>query len=458
MKKLVSLALTGLALSSWAQAADIVPTVIYPVQEDLARSYLRLQNDWDLRLGFGFSEAERFVLNPTSRDAVDSSSVRRSITATLRLPKKFELGLVGTDGEESTSSEIENIFGKNDGKKTGAAIWLRSYLVQTETFSTAIVAQFEPGMGNRRSFDTPSQDKTSLALTVDYSPSAYAHLGAYVGGSTRNKEKYFGKRLNDEILYGTRLAAGPSLFQLFVDAEFRAMPWKTETGSTNYRMSQFFETGIAANYKSLSFQASTFVPGKERFIGIPERGFSVSVQYVIGKTSSSASEASKSPAPKADAPKAGDKEAAPAIKSQDNLEDLITPSQDQELAPLGSLPDTRAEMIRDTKPVAPITTSDPDEFQKWEELSTKEAKLRNVESATERKEREFRAQAIQEKKDEEAKALADAKAQADEAAKMDAEWEKEMNPSSKTKKEIEKEINQYTLPDGDEVNWDGLNH
>lgn len=450
MKKLLSLALAGLSFSSVAQGADIVPSSLYPVQDDLARPYLRLQNDWDLRIGAGFSEAERYVLNPTSRDAVESSSVRRSVNATLRLPLRFELGLMGFDGEEATAEEVENLFGANNGKHSGGAVWLRNYLIQSETFSTAIVLQHEPGSSDRRSFHTPSQDKTSLAFTVDYSPSAYAHLGAYFGGTTRNKERYYGKRLNDEILYGTRLAVGPSMIQLFADVEARAMPWKTAEGKTSYRMSQQYEAGLAANWRSLSFQASTYFPSTERFPGVPERGFSFAVQYNFGKGSSGAG---------SDAPvKASKNESVTTIKSQDNLEDLSSPTQEQELAPLNTLPDAQAEITRDNKPLDPINTTEEDEFQKWDQKASQEAKLSGTETDRERMERELAAQAALEKRNEEAKAVADAKAQAAEEARMNAEWEAEMNLSRSQQRDIENEINQYTLPDGEDVNWNGLNH
>jgi hypothetical protein len=452
----------GLLWSSYASAADVVPTQFKAFETDLARPELQLNDSYSYRLGINYVEGHKYVLHPVGSDLEDASSIRREFNLSLRLPFQLEAGAALYDSQQGSSDRLAAIYGDVNHKSQhlGGAIWARYHLIQSEKLSSSIVLQYERGTADKASFHQASQDKTGVAIHVAGSPFAYTQAGAFLGMTRRQDESFRGSRLNDELLYGTRISIGQPYLQVFGETQVRMLPWKTSTNDKELHASRAYEFGISGNYNDVSVQASAFIPTTRRYVGVPERGFHLSVQLMLGKKSSTSTVAvSSSPAPLADsttrpALKGEEEKAAPEVQSIDDLNVIKSNVKEEGLGQIPVFEDRLEKTKEDMKAADTLTTPGADEFQKWDEQQTAESQRK--ETATERAEREYKAQIANDAKLEKAKAAQEIDSKQAERERLLKEIEAEERDARDTKGDIEKELNEYTLPDRDDVNWNGL--
>ncbi|RZA25502.1 MAG: hypothetical protein EOP10_06680 [Proteobacteria bacterium] len=462
--------LFGLILSNSAHAADVVATQFKAIETDLARSELQLEIPYSMRVGFNFVEGHRFLLHPNARSTEDNSSIRRELDFSLMLPHRFEVGASLYDSQQAQSEEANALYGSVEHKKQnlGGALYARYHLVQSEGLRSSITLQYEPGTADRSSFHQASQDKTGLAFSVDGSPTDYLQLGAYLGMTRRQDEKFRSSRINDEVLYGMRVNAGPEQVKAFADIQIRSLPWRTLARGDTMQTGRHYEIGLAGSYKDLNIQLSKFIPQSEHYVGESERGFKISLQYVMGKKKTEAKEIEevekalekddKEEAVEtdvnADAPAAAAPAPATEEKSEESLESLTTQVKDE--AP-GALPVIKDELPQ-SKPQelmpASVQSTGTDEFEKWDTEQSKQSQ--RAETPTERAEREYREQLTKDKVNALKNADEVKSAEQLEKERLLKEMEAEEKKALQSADEIEKELNQYTLPGADEVNWNGL--
>lgn len=448
----------GLLWSSYAMAADVVPTQFKAFETDLARPELQLKDPYSYRLGINFVEGHKYVLHPVGSDLEDASSIRRELNLSLRLPFQLETGLALYDSQQATSDRLTAVFGdvKHKSQHLGGAIWARYHLIQSERLSSSVVLQYEAGTADKASFHQASQDKTGLAIHVDGSPLAYTQVGAFLGMTRREDESFRGSRLNDEILYGARISAGLPMVQVFGETQIRILPWKTVTQDKDMYSSRLYELGLSGKYRDLTMQASAFIPTTRRYVGVPERGFHISVQMMFGKGSSPAPEA-PAPLDPTDRPAINPKDEAAPVNSTQSIDSFDELKSDVKEEGLGAIPVFKDDLEKgrdDKKAAETLTLPGADEFQKFEEEQAAESK--RPESANERAEREYKAQIENDKKLESAKAKQEISNKDAERIRLLQEIEAEEREAHRSAKEIEKELNQYTLPDSDDLNWSGL--
>lgn len=450
--------LFGLLAATSAEAADLVPTQFKAIETDLARSELQLDNPYALRVGLQFVEGHRFLLHPSSSGTEDASSIRRELNLSLMLPYRIETGIALYDSQQATGDLPTEIYGQVDhrAQKMGGALYARYHLVQSEGLRSSILLQFEPGTADKSSFHQASQDKTGLAFALDATPIDYLQVGAFLGLTKRKDEKFRDSRLNDEVVYGARFSAGPKAFKLFGDMQIRSLPWRTTERGDTMHTGRSYEVGLAGSYKDFNIQASKLVPTTERYVGVPERGFKISVQYLIGKTPSKSQAPEKSPSPKALEKSEGEtpSKAQAPVKSIDSFEGMGTDVQSEGLGAIPVFRDELPTTIPQFKATETLASPGSDEFEKWE--STRVAESKRAETPQERAEREFRSQLERENVNSEKSAARIKDNEPSEQERLLKEMEAEEAKALESADDIEKELNQYTLPSADETSWNGL--
>ncbi len=457
-----NLLLLGLMWSSAVNAADVLPTEFKAFDIDLARPELKLNNPFAYRLGINFVEGHNYVLHPIAKNVEDSSSIRREFNASILLPFSIETGLSLYDSQQASSDSPHAIDGDGDHKSQhlGGAIYGRLRLTQSENLNTSILVQYEPGTADRSSFHQASQDKSGIAFHIDGSPFAYTQAGFFIGATRRKDEKFRTSRLNDEILYGTRVSVGSPALQIFTESQMRSMPWKSANSAKSMPTSLSHEIGFSGNYQDVSAQASLLIPTGSRNVGVPERSFQIALQMMLGKASSKAA-ASVPPAESDDgasikALPSSPKPLAPPAETESGavFENLKTGGQDEGLGEIPIFQDEIEKTKNGDRPAAVINAPGSDEFEKWDEQVSSENK--RSETATEKAEREYRAQLAHEKKVEKVKSEQAMSTQEAERLRLINEMDKDERETRKSAKQIEDELNEFTLPDRDEVNWNGL--
>jgi hypothetical protein len=458
----------GLMLSGSAQAADVVATQFKAIETDLARSEVQLEDAYSMRVGVNFVEAHRFLLHPDSRATENASSIRRELDFSLLLPGRVELGAALYDSQQAQSSEADALYGSinRDKQNLGGAIYARYHLIQSEGLRSSILVQYEPGTADRSSFHQPSQDKTGLAFAIDGSPNDYLQLGAYLGMTRRKDERFRFSRLNDEVIYGARVNSGIKEVKAFADMQVRSLPWRTAARGDTLQTGRHYEIGLAGALHDVNVQFSKYVPVNERFVGEPERGFKISVQYVFGKPRSDSKEIDDAEKilENIDEGDLGRESSAPAstlvpdaqpkAESDDDPGSLTTDVKDEGV---GAMPIIKDDLPKE-RPVeavpSAIQSAGTDEFQKWEK--EQDLQGRRPETETERAEREYREQLAKDKATSETHAVETKTAEQIAKERLLKEMEAEEKNALESADEIEKELNQYTLPGPDETNWNGL--
>lgn len=460
--------LFGFLAATSANAADVVPTQFKAFETDLARAELQLDNPYSFRVGLNFAEGHRFLLHPNATGTEDASSIRRELNFSLMLPYRLETGISLYDSQQATGDEPTLLYGKVEHKsqKLGAALYARYHLIQSEGLRSSILLQYEPGTADRSSFHQASQDKTGLAIAVDGTPMEYLQVGGFLGLTKRKDEKFRMSRLNDEVLYGLRFSAGPDAIKLFGDMQIRSLPWRTRARGETMHTGRSYEIGLSGRYKDIHIQASKLVPTTERYVGVPERGFKIALQYVFGKTRSESKDLEKTATPEPleklegaknpDEGMKGETEAAPqpAANSIDNFEGMGTDVKDESLGAIPVFNDQIPQSGSETIPTETLAAPGSDEFEKWE--TTQIAESKRAETPQEKAEREYRNQLAQEKLNAEKVAAEDKESDISEKERLLKELEDEEKKALESADDIEKELNQYTLPTADETGWNGL--
>ncbi|MBC7660673.1 MAG: hypothetical protein H7249_13340 [Chitinophagaceae bacterium] len=430
--------------SSVALAADLVPTQFKVLETDLARSELKLTTPYAYRLGLSYDLGRRYILEPMSSNLENATAIRREANFGLMLPLNIEVGasLYGTQENSASVAKTQSSI--------GGAAWVRYHILQSDSFDSSILAQYEPGVGGKDRFNQLSGARTSVALHVDGSPFVYTQAGLFVGGSSRGDEYYRGSRYNSEMIYGTRVSVGVDAFRLFGEAEVRSIPGKLENGSTVTKNSRQFEAGFSLKRGSLAFQLAADIATKKVDFGVPDHGYHAGVQWMFD-------------APPVSKPitrefRRSEPEVAPKsnIKSIDNFDALHSDADDQKLGAIPIINDETPRSKRTAKGGAEtLTLPGADEFQKWDAEAA--AQKNRPETAAEKADKVYRLQVAQEKKAKELKAKKDQLAAQAEKARISKEQDLDSPQAKESAADIDKELNQYTLPDRDDVTWNGLN-
>lgn len=447
--------LVGVMTAGTANAADIVATQFKAIETDLARSELQLDAPYSMRFGLNFAEGHRYLMHPSTQNVESSSSIRREFNFSLMLPASIEAGVSLYDNQEGSSANVPH-----KSQKLSGAVYARYHLIQNEGLRSSITLQYEPGTSNRNSFHASSQDKIGLVAAVDGTPIDYLQVGAYLGMTKRQDERFRFSRINDEVLYGLRVSTGPENVKVFADMQIRSMPWKTLDKGDTMQTGRHYEIGLQGSYRDIHLQVSKYVPTTERYVGVPERGFKISLNYVLGKSNRPNKmqdlEKTESPETLEKIEQSLEKDTvAPPPKSIDSFDELNSDNKEEGL---GAIPIVDQDLPAGSDDInrnpSALEAPGKDEFEKLD--ATKAAESQQPETATEKAEREYRDQIARDEantKTKEAQAKSDEKLEQERLTQELLDDEKKIRESAA---DIEKELNQYTLPGPDETNWDGL--
>lgn len=413
MKLICRLLLLQLLLSSQIQAADLLPTQIEPLERDLARPFVQAQNTGDLTLGLGFEEGADYALDPALIAKNPSRSIDRKLKLSLRLPLRFELGFSLRGHQESMPESIAP--SELQTHPLALVYWTRWYLVQSETWRTAILLQYEPGTGKPSQFHQPNQDKTSLALVQEYSPLDWLHGAVYAQHSQRKDEIYLNYQIKQESAFGARLVFGPAYLHGHADIQSRSL--SIRSSATNQKASHLLSRiGVGSSFGAYDLSASAAIPASKAALGVPAESFSLQASYHFG------AKAQKRP-------------------QDDEREEKSAQAHKAVDVPI---------------PNMPTAASEADEFQLLEKQLETDSRSQQKESLSEQAERELQELRLQKEKDRAAEEIDQKRRQIEDDQAVGVQLEEDEKRTRAYKDEINEELDQYALPDAEELNWNGL--
>ncbi len=422
-------------MASQAHAADIIPTSVVPIDRD---PFFAIERDGEWQVGLTFEEMQDLGVDPRVDSVQPSRAIRRGLHVSYAITSRLELGL-GIRHHQDTNplSESPEDRMATKSRPLSTAYWGRLHLLRSESVRASVLVQYEPRSGDSTSLHQVAQDKTTVSLELDYSPTSWLRAGVYGLGSRREDERYLDLRIGDEICYGARLSLGPKALHVFGEFGQRELHIKKvlENSENAWRVKgQWIRAGLGTRWDAYELSASVFVPTTERYFGVPERGITIASSFRLGASPPT-----------------------PRVETRTEKSSQWNGSQTAQ-APAWTFPQADAP-LRSKVPsggAAPIESQDPDEFQLFEQTLQEENRKGQVETPQEKAERELRELREQEK-------LQEAQQQAEEAQRLKVEQaqkarklQDEIKEDRSYEKEIDDELNQYTLPDSEELNWNGL--
>jgi hypothetical protein len=423
--KLIHLPLFGLLLAHSAAAADLGFTATGPVANPMQHLRTESLAPGNYRLGLEFEEAFNFVIDPTDVRSEDTRAIQRRLNMTAGLPWQSEFGLTLFDTQESAELDKDNEFNsaQSGNQRLGGKFWLRWNFLSHELYSASFSAEYQPGISSQYKFYQASQDRSSYGLDFKLKPSSYFEATLYSSFSHRKGEKYRNRFLGDEVKHGFRFALGSETAGLFGDIITRHLMTDNEDRELGpWIFGRKHTLGVYAGTENVRVSAYTFIPDKNRYIGVPERGFGASLSYTIGNNAVSSS-----------------------ISSDEKSESKPSHSKDE----------NGHEWLKQD-PVSSFDSKDQDEFQAFEDRLKQEAGKDQAETLSEKAEREMR-ESLENERKEEVKRSKDR--EQDEARKIRENNQERMRDAKEDKKfqeEAREEVKGYNLPDKFEVNWKGL--
>lgn len=398
--KLNHLLMLGLLLAATAPAADLSPNKMGALlQKPLGTAVYRLG-------------LEYFQADTETEDRI----ITRQMTLAIGLPAQFEFGFALLDFQEPA---VDHSI-----KPLGGKVWVNWNMLQSSIFRASTTLQYQPGLAGDESLYQASQDRTSLGLDMSLAPFRWMEAAVYGNYSRRKDERLGALILGDETVAGARLTFGTVNYGIYGDASQRHL-----TEETRKLFAREWQAGLYLGTDSLQLKTFALIPDTNRYFGRPERGFGASLTMTIGDASPD------KPVDLRDQP--GD-----ALQATDKA-DRTAATEQKAKAPV---------VAADVKI---LETNELDEFQLLEK-NAHDAVKNQQETAAEKAERELR-ESLEAEKKIAAQKLNDVKKARPEAAQAyQKRVQDDQDAYNEYQNDVNDEVNRHTLPDQDDLNWNGL--
>lgn len=398
--KLNHLPMLGLLWTAAAPAADLSPNKMGALlQKPLDSSVYRLGLDYVQ----ADSETEQRV-------------IKRQLNLAIGLPTQFEFGFALLDTQEPAVD--------HSSKPMGGKVWVKWNMLQSSLFKASTTLQYQPGLAGAESFYQASQDRTSFGLDMSLAPFTWMEAAVYGNYSRRKDERLGALILGDETVAGARLSFGTVNYGIYGDASQRHL-----TEETRKLFAREWEAGLYLGTESVQLRTFALIPDTNRYFGMPERGFGASLIMTIGGTASDHKVVDRRDQP------------LDALEATDKADRTVQNEQKNQ-----------APAAADVKI---LETNELDEFQLLEKKA-QDAVKNQQETAAEKAERELRESLEAEKKMAAQKILDEEKARREAAQAYQQRVQDDQDAYNEYKDEVNEEVNRYTLPDQDDLNWNGL--
>lgn len=402
--KLIHLPVLSLLLAGTAPAADLSPNKMGALLQKPLPSAT-------YRLGLDFIQSE---------DEAEQRLIQRQLNLAVGLPAQFEFGLALLDIQEPAVD--------HSSKPLSGQAWLKWNMLQSSLFTASTTLQFQPGLSNRESRYQASQDRTSLGLDASMTPWSWMQAAVYANYSRRQDERWGPLSLGVETVAGARLTFGTVNYGLYGDALQRHLTAKNlETEESRKLFAREWQAGLYFGTENIQLKTFALIPDTNRYFGMPERGFGASLTMIIGQGQQKSVDLRDQPGDALLATEKADRDAAVEQKSKDPIE---------------------AE-------VKILETNELDEFQLLEKKAQEAAKNQQ-ETPAEKAERELRESLEAEKKMAAQKVIEDEKARREAAQAYQKRVQDDEDAYKEYKDDVNEEVDRYTLPDQEDLNWNGL--
>ncbi|MCX6131394.1 MAG: hypothetical protein NTX25_20320, partial [Proteobacteria bacterium] len=411
-----------LLLNFPAHAADLSPTSIEAFADPAIHLRQKPLANSEFRLNLGFIEANRYVIDPLGENPIPSKVIQRRLGLAIGLAMQTELGFTLKDTQSSLPPEDAAIYGSLDhaSKPLGGVAWGRWHVLNLDMVSSSVTLQFEPGVSNSSNFHQASQDRSSMAVDLGLRPSSWYRTAVYGSYNHRQHEKYRQSQLGDETQFAWRMALGGNALGIFAETLHRQLEFSSQDDKTMKKLLAHRNTlGLYFGAMGLDFSAYAIIPGKNRYPGLPERGFGASLSMTIGSHA-------PSPVPPA-VPVAREQAASP---KRVQAEEVASPQI--------------------------LESSELDEFQLMNADTKKNRAQEQIESEREKAERDIRIQVEADRALEKTAHAAELKKQKLEREQRLEIMQIDEQQAQDYRLESDKEIEQFALPDQEDLNWSGL--
>jgi hypothetical protein len=397
--KLNHLPMLGLLWAAAAPAADLSPNEMGALlQKPLEpRVY---------RLGLDYIQAD---------SETEQRVIKRQLNLAIGLPARFEFGFALLNIQEPAVD--------HSSKPLGGKVWVKWNMLQSSIINAGATLQYQPGLANEGSFYQASQDRTSFGLDMSLTPFSWMEAAVYGNYSRRKDERLGTLNLGDETVAGARLSFGTVNYGIYGDASQRHL-----TEETRKLFAREWEAGLYLGTDSVQLKTFALIPDTHRYFGIPERGFGASLTMTIGASS-------------ADRP----------LDLRDQPGDALEATEKAERT---ALIEQKAQAPAAAE-VKILETNELDEFQLLEKKA-QDAVKNQQETAAEKAERELRESLEAEKKMAAQKVLDEEKARREAAQAYQQRVQDDQDAYNEYKDDVNEEVNRYTLPDQEDLNWNGL--
>jgi hypothetical protein len=397
--KLNHLPMLGLLWAAAAPAADLSPNEMGALlQKPLEpRVYL---------LGLDYIQAD---------SETEQCVIKRQLNLAIGLPARFEFGFALLNIQEPVVD--------HSSKPLGGKVWVKWNMLQSSIINAAATLQYQPGLASEESLYQASQDRTSFGLDMSLTPFSWMEAAVYGNYSRRKDERLGTLILGDETVAGARLSFGTVNYGIYGDASQRHL-----TEETRKLFAREWEAGLYLGTDSVQLKTFALIPDTHRYFGVPERGFGASLTMTIGASS-------------ADRP----------LDLRDQPGDALEATEKAERT---ALIEQKAQAPAAAE-VKILETKELDEFQLLEKKS-QDAVKNQQETAAEKAERELRESLEAEKKIAAQKVLDEEKARREAAQAYQQRVQDDQDAYNEYKDDVNEEVNRYTLPDQEDLNWNGL--
>jgi hypothetical protein len=402
--KLIHLPVLSLILAGTAPAADLSPNKMGALlQKPLPTAVYRL--------GLDYTQAD---------DEAEQRIIQRRLNLAVGLPAQLEFGFAVLD--------IQEPLVDHSSKPLSAQAWLKWNMLQSSLFAAAATLQYQPGLATQESVYQASQDRTSFGLDLSMMPWTWMEAAVYANYSRRQDERLGQLNLGAETVSGARLTFGTANYGLYGEALQRHLSAKNiETEESRKLFAREWQAGLYVGTESIRLKTFALIPDTNRYFGMPERGYGASLTMIIGNQSQKVVDLRDQPGDALIATDKADRDAAAEQKAKTQ---------------------TEAE-------IKVLETSDLDEFQILEKKSM-EAARNQQETPAEKAERDLRESLEAEKKMAAQKIVDEEKARREAAQAYQKRVLDDENAYKEYKDEVNEEVDAYTLPDQEDLNWNGL--
>ncbi len=402
--KLIHLPVLGLLLAATAPAADLSPNKMGALlQKPLPTG--------NYRLGLAYIQVD---------DEAEQRIIQRQLNMAVGLPAQLEFGLALLDIQESMVD--------HSSEPLSGQAWLKWNMLQSSIFAASATLQYQPGLAHHESHYQASQDRTSLGLDVNMTPWSWMQAAVYANYSRRQDERLGTWNLGTETVAGARLTFGTESYGLYGDALQRHLTAEErETEVSRKLFAREWQAGLYFGTESIQFKTFALIPDTHRYFGMPERGYGASLTMIIGQGQQKTVD----------------------LRDQPGDALMVTGKADRDGAAQQTV------QAPTEAPVKILETNELDEFQILEK-KVQDAARNQRETPAEKAERELRESLEAEKKMAAQKALDDEKAKREAAQAYQQRVQDDEDAYREYKDNVNEEVDRYTLPDQEDLNWNGL--